>query len=320
MAEVATTSTFTGKLNRVNLLKRALFKLNCHRNSCIAYLKPKQVDTLYSVAENQDTISVLPTGYGKSIIFQILPYYSSLLNSYEAKIIVISPLNVIISEQADTSDTLVNVNTAFLSNLILDDGCFTQTDGKIFIGHPENILDKKFLKYIHVSKLESQVTHVVIDEAHCICLWGSNFRPKFRDIALLRSIVPSIIMVALTATATTETISEISSVLKFKNCSIITTSIDRPNVYIEICKRLPSSGKWENMAEKSIEECALPIIQDMIRKKSSFERTIIYTTLKGIGVIAELAVRLNEGEYPKEMAQYHAPQTSEVCQYVYINH
>ena len=73
-----------------------------------------------------------------------------------------------------------------------------------------------------------QITHIVVDEAHCVLSWGkSEFRPAFMEVCSLRASLPDAKMVALTATATSEAIAEISEALLMRQPSLVKASPDR---------------------------------------------------------------------------------------------
>ncbi len=92
-------------LLRVQCIKIALAKRNCKTGHAITTLKPKQIDAVENLLDGYDVVAVLPTGYGKSLIFELLP---EVYHAYETAmgrtpkpchILVVSPLNSIINEQ-----------------------------------------------------------------------------------------------------------------------------------------------------------------------------------------------------------------------------
>ena len=155
-------------------------------------LKPKQVKCLEAIYSGRDTVGVLPTGYGKSIIFHLLPRLffdkissksssSSLLN---AVVVVVSPLNSLISDQIRRS-TEGNIKATVLkvgksknsANLELD---YSETDATLLkdarydlvFTHPESVLScKQGLELFQSLPYQRSVQAVVVDEAHCILEW-----------------------------------------------------------------------------------------------------------------------------------------------------
>ena len=158
-------------------------------------LKPKQVKCLEAIYTGRDTIGVLPTGYGKSIIFHLLPgLFLDKLNSRSSTqpdspihpvIVVVSPLNSLISDQIRRSTegkvqaAILNVRKAKTSdNLELDESSETNfswlKDAKydIIFTHPEAVLScKKGLELFQSTPYQRCVQAIVIDEAHCILEW-----------------------------------------------------------------------------------------------------------------------------------------------------
>ena len=158
-------------------------------------LKPKQVKCLEAIYTGRDTIGVLPTGYGKSIIFHLLPgLFLDKLNSRSSTqpdspihpvIVVVSPLNSLISDQIRRSTegkvqaAILNVRKAKTSdNLELDESSETNfswlKDAKydIIFTHPEAVLScKKGRELFQSTPYQRCVQAIVIDEAHCILEW-----------------------------------------------------------------------------------------------------------------------------------------------------
>ena len=78
-------------------------RLNAKREKPIPYLRPKQVDCLIRSIDadgnTQDMLAILPTGYGKSLLFELLPLYCELKRKRTCKVLIASPLNAIIQQQ-----------------------------------------------------------------------------------------------------------------------------------------------------------------------------------------------------------------------------
>ena len=150
------TSVF-GDIKKVLCTKIALAKINVAHNMEYSLLKPKQIDVVNSALNGRDTVAVLPTGYGKSLIFELLPH---VLNAYHCQpvstpkhcVIIASPLNAIIQEQMDRNrDHAVLVTSSFFESRgdILEDyqdGHFTY-----IVGHPEHLVSRAaFDSFVHV--------------------------------------------------------------------------------------------------------------------------------------------------------------------------
>ncbi|XP_053404947.1 uncharacterized protein LOC128558764 [Mercenaria mercenaria] len=154
--------------------------------------------------------------------------------------------------------------------------------------------------------LANRITNMVVDEAHCILLWGaSEFRPAYKKLGMLRAVVPNVKVLALTATATLKGQEEIISSLHMHDTKVISASPDRTNVFLEVKKRPPSSG-GEYSAEESVFSCVDPLFKGLTQEETTFPKTVIYTQLKWCGILHNRA-KYNFGtQYVK---QYHSPQS-----------
>lgn len=187
--------------------------------------RPMQESIIESVLNNQDTLALLPTGGGKSICFQI-PALAK-----EGICIVVSPLVALMKDQVNS---LVQKG---IKAMALTSGLkYSELD---------NMLDNciygnyKFL-YLSPERLQQDIVQariklmnvnlIAVDEAHCISQWGSDFRPAYKNIKLLRDLHPSVNIIALTATAKPEVIEEILSDLDTLDPQVFRASFARPNI------------------------------------------------------------------------------------------
>ena len=136
-------------------------------------LKPKQVACLEAIYNKKDTVAILPTGYGKSLIYQLLP---PLLSKFKkAVVLVISPLNSLIDDQVKKINTCSEIRATVLNvgecqpdevRENVDDIC------DIVFLHSEACLSSKDgLATLNSSLFQKHVQAIVIDEAHCILEW-----------------------------------------------------------------------------------------------------------------------------------------------------
>ncbi|CAC5417453.1 recQ [Mytilus coruscus] len=192
-------------IQRCNILKIALASVNVKRKTAYQALKPQQTRTLLASIQN-DVLSILPTGYGKSLIFECLPRVVSLSRKLPSAIILVSPLNSIILEQVSRyNDLAIEVTEQFLNNLkihhslcssttINSNNCscqgvvkqFTTGTFMFLIGHPEQMIHKDLFKELRHDRYQTLLTHLVIDEAHCVEKWGKDFRKDFSKLRELR--------------------------------------------------------------------------------------------------------------------------------------
>jgi len=188
-----------------------------------------QEDIIVSVADhNKDTLGLLPTGGGKSILFQV-PALAK-----DGVCIVVTPLIALMKDQVENLKRrrikAIAVYTGMSKHEIgiaLDNIVFG--DYKFLYLSPERLGTELFL-----AKLPSMnVNLIAIDESHCISQWGYDFRPSYLKIADIRQHLPNVPILALTATATPEVANDIQEKLQFKEPNLFRKSFERTNlIYI----------------------------------------------------------------------------------------
>lgn len=187
--------------------------------------RPLQLEIIESVAGGNDTLGLMPTGGGKSVVFQV---YSL---SEDGVCIVITPLIALIKDQ------VFNLNWRGIKALAIHSG-MSPMEIKITL---DNVVwgDYKFL-YISPERLNSEqfrerleqmnVNLIVVDEAHCISQWGYDFRPSYLNIAQIRKILPGVTFLALTATATKSVVDDIQEKLEFRKKNVLQVTFKRENL------------------------------------------------------------------------------------------
>ncbi|MCB2221971.1 MAG: RecQ family ATP-dependent DNA helicase [Bacteroidetes bacterium] len=187
--------------------------------------RPAQEEIIRSVLDQRDTLALLPTGGGKSICFQVP------VMAREGMGLVITPLIALMKDQVE------NLKEKGIKAAAIYSGMHpTQIEVAL-----NNAVHKQ-LKFLYISpeRLESEqmqmslrkmpVNTLVVDEAHCISQWGYDFRPSYLKIADIRSIVPGIPVIALTATATPSVVDDIQEKLLFDHKNLFQQSFERKNL------------------------------------------------------------------------------------------
>ena len=199
--------------------------------------RSKQEDAIHSILDAKDTLTLLPTGGGKSICFQVPALMM------EGICVVISPLIALMNDQV-TALKAKNIRalaiTSGMSFSELDialDNCIYGNYKFLYLS-PERLesdMVQKRLKKMNINLL-------AVDEAHCISEWGYNFRPSYLKIAEIREITTAPI-IALTATATPLVVKDIQEKLKFDNENVISTSFYRDELSYVVLKQDDKDSK-----------------------------------------------------------------------------
>ncbi len=187
--------------------------------------RPLQLDAIKSIASGQDTLVLMPTGGGKSIIYQVPTLAST------GVCIVITPLIALMKDQVDRlrkHRILAEAIHAGRSHREIDrilDNCI-YGDVKFLYISPERIDSEMF----RVRCARMDVALIAVDEAHCISQWGYDFRPSYLQIARLRDLCPNTPILALTASATPKVAEDIMYQLRFDKPNIKRMSFARSNL------------------------------------------------------------------------------------------
>ena len=192
--------------------------------------RPLQREIVQAALDGRDTLGLMPTGGGKSITFQvpglILPGLT----------LVITPLISLMKDQVDHLRARGIRATAIHSGMSQEkvqtalDNCLFGKYKFLYVS-PERVGSARFQEWLHAL----QVSLIVIDECHCVCQWGYDFRPSYLELPKLRELLPDVPVLALTATATAEVVQDIMRVLQFRpGYAFYQKSFLRPNISYSI--------------------------------------------------------------------------------------
>ena len=191
--------------------------------------RPHQIEIVKGILGGHDSLSIMPTGGGKSLCFQLPSHLM------DGVCVVISPLISLMKDQVDAA--CANGLRAAALNSSLSPGEHRAVREALASGE----LD---LLYISPERLSAPgfwdalalwpVSFFAVDEAHCISEWGHDFRPEYRRIRPIINEIGSAPLIALTATATPKVQLDIQKNLGMSDASVFKSSFNRPNLYYEI--------------------------------------------------------------------------------------
>jgi len=191
--------------------------------------RPKQREIIQSVLDGNDTLTLLPTGGGKSVCFQIPALILPGLT------VVVSPLIALIKDQVyqlKKKGIAAEALHAGMSKREIDitlDNCIN-SEVKFLYLSPERLKSEIVIARLKITAEKRGIGLIAIDEAHCISQWGYDFRPSYLEIAAIREHLPKAVFIALTATATPQVQSDIQDQLLFEKGKVFTNSFARENL------------------------------------------------------------------------------------------
>ncbi|WP_321280668.1 DNA helicase RecQ [Marinifilum fragile] len=201
--------------------------------------RPLQEKVINSVLQGNDALVIMPTGGGKSICYQIPAIIM------EGVTIVVSPLIALMKDQVEglrangvAADYLNSSQTTGEQGEIIENLIAGKI--KLLYVSPEKLVSQDF----YYLMLQLKVNLFAVDEAHCISVWGHDFRPEYTKMAYLKKQFPHVPIVALTATADNLTQKDIVSQLNLSDPERFISSFDRPNLSLTVA---PGRDKFKSI-------------------------------------------------------------------------
>lgn len=221
--------------------------------------RKQQIDPIKSIQMGHDTLTIMPTGGGKSICFQI----PALLE--EGITLVISPLISLMKDQVDGLNN-IGIRATYINSSLTSIEAeerlneIEQGNVKLVYVAPERLESTDFCQRMRMNN----ISMVAIDEAHCVSQWGHDFRPSYQRIAsFIKNLPKRPIVAAFTATATDIVRKDIIELLELQSPNVFISGFDRPNLQLNVLR-------GENRAD---------FIESYIRNHPN-ESGIIYTATR----------------------------------------
>lgn len=203
----------------------------------ITELHPKQLEVMRAFVDGKDFLAVLPTGFGKSLCFQL----PALLAPDARATVVVSPLVALIKDQVNDLRGRRGIRpvqgiTGTTSRMVQTEILRDTADGRVRLLYvsPERLARDPVLRG---ALSRQQLNRVVVDEAHCISVWGHDFRPEFRQVpASVATFSTRPPRAGLTATATPEVATDITASMALQDPMMVREPSDRPNLRFRVIR------------------------------------------------------------------------------------
>jgi len=217
-----------------------------------ATFRPLQREIIEANLVGEDVFALLPTGGGKSLCFQ-LPALAR-----DGLTVVVSPLIALMKDQVDALQAS-GVAATFLNSTLGAEESRSRLRGlhrgdyKLLYVAPERLMLAGRIENL----MTWNVSCIAIDEAHCVSEWGHDFRPEYRQLAKLRTALPEVPMMALTATATGRVREDIVTHLKLRDPQTFVASFNRPNLTYRVVPKDEPAKQIINFVRKREHESGI---------------------------------------------------------------
>jgi ATP-dependent DNA helicase RecQ len=242
-------------------------------------LLPGQEEALESVLNGHDTLVVLPTGAGKSAIYQIAGYM------IPGATVIVSPLIALQQDQVASIESMeVGEAAAINSTLRIAEKRETfeklkQEEVEFLFLAPEQFNNEALLEEMK----KNEISLFVVDEAHCISEWGHDFRPDDLKLGQVIEALGHPRVLAMTATASPPVREEIIGRLGMEEAQVVVRGFDRPNIRLSVLRFVDEHTKLRNLVERVVEAKKPGIVYVATRRHAEEVATaLVQQTVKAV--------------------------------------
>jgi len=207
--------------------------------------RPGQEEVVRAAVEDRDTLALMPTGSGKSLTYQL----AAMLRSEPT--LVLSPLIALMKDQVDKLPPAIALTATFVNSSLST----TETSSRLaevaagrtrlVYAAPERLRQAGFVETLRALGIGL----VVVDEVHCVSMWGHDFRPDYLFIRRALAELGDPTLLGMTATATPETALDISEALG-RELEVVHTSVVRPNLRYDVERVENAEDRLEILVER----------------------------------------------------------------------
>ncbi|XP_070188691.1 LOW QUALITY PROTEIN: uncharacterized protein [Littorina saxatilis] len=230
------------------LQQQCVQRFNKQFHQDVHELRPLQSLTIDHLLKKEDTICMLPTGYGKSLpIYEILPTAVNVCHGEDEKtlVLIVAPLNVIIEQELrKLGPVCKELTTGNVKEVKME---ISKLQFNI-AHHPEAVVRNKELNELLSSLPPDIQTFIVIDEAHCVLEWGSEFRPAYHKLSALRILLPNAPVLAMSATLTVDSQQQLADSLHLRKPQSVLERPAHASTFLSVKQRPASADTMEAIA------------------------------------------------------------------------